>query len=243
MTVHSIVELLASGMTLEEVLAYYADLERAGGVPGLVSVSCDPCAVTGRPARECRMRRSRDGRLRSRPPVTCISTSRPDGSAPSTHLAPWCSDSLFSATGRSASQNACKSSKAGSRSSPSAAGEPADHHGVGARRTRRLDARSASPNTTQSIPWPIKMTAGARRAHRRGCRCGTSNRTGVTPHPSSDRAVTCGGPTRGSACGTGRTLPTSPEPVANRVAAEPPQTAARGLSHALGRIIKPYLGD
>ena len=38
MTVHSILELLASGMTLEEVVAYYADLERAGGVPGLVSV-------------------------------------------------------------------------------------------------------------------------------------------------------------------------------------------------------------
>src|SRR4051794_208907 len=43
--------------------------------------------------------------------------------------------------------------------------------------------------------------------------------------------------------GLDRTLPTSPEPVANRVAAEPCQIAARGRSHALGRIIKPYLGD
>ena len=69
MTVHSILKLLASGMTLEEVLAYYAYLERAGGVPGLVSVM-----------------------LRS----------------------------MYS-----------------------------DHHGVGARCTRRLDARAASSNTTQ----------------------------------------------------------------------------------------------
>ena len=82
--------------------------------------------------------------------------------------------------------------------------QPADHHGVGARRTRRLDARSGSSNTTQSFLWPSDMTSGVRRAHRRGCRCGTWNRTGVAAHPSSDRAVTCGGPARGTACGTDR---------------------------------------
>lgn len=80
-----------------EVLGRRAVAARAGGVPGLVSVMLRSMCSHRSAACQCRMRRSRNGRPRSRPPVTSISTSRPDGSAPSTHLAPWCSDSLSEA--------------------------------------------------------------------------------------------------------------------------------------------------